>query len=968
TGNPNHEAKSSYSFTVVATDGVGRTDSQAVTLAINDLDEADPTVTSGATATAIDENSGAGQVVYSATASDTDDVSAGVTFSLAGTDAAAFTIDAATGAVTLTGNPNHEAKSNYSFTVVATDGAGRTDGQAVTLAINDLDEADPTVTSGATATAVDENSGAGQVVYTASATDTGDISAGVTFSLAGTDAAAFSIDASTGAVTLTGNPNHESKSSYSFTVEATDGVGRTDSQAVSLAINDLDEADPTITSGATATAINENSGAGQVIYTASATDTGDISAGVTFSLAGTDAAAFSIDAATGAVTLTGNPNHESKSSYSFSVVATDGVGRTDSQAVTLAINDLDEADPTVTSGATTTAIDENSGAGQVVYTATATDTDDISTGVTFSMAGTDAAAFTVNASTGAVTLTGNPNHEAKSSYSFSVVATDGVGRTDSQAVTLAINDLDEADPTITSGATATAIDENSGAGQVVYTTTATDTDDVSAGVTFSLAGTDAAAFTIDAATGAVTLTGNPNHETKSSYSFTVVATDGVGRTDSQAVTLAINDLDEADPTITSGAAAAAIDENSGTVQVVYTATATDTADISAGVTFGLAGTDAAAFTINASTGAVTLTGNPNHETKNSYSFTVVATDGVGRTDGQAVTLAINDLDEADPTVTSGATATAVDENSGAGQVVYTASATDTGDISAGVTFNLAGTDAAAFSIDASTGAVTLTGNPNHESKSSYSFTVEATDGVGRTDSQAVSLAINDLDEADPTITSGATATAINENSGAGQVVYTATATDTDDVSAGVAFSLAGTDAAAFTIDASTGAVTLTANPNHETKSSYSLTVVATDGVGRTDSQAVTLAINDLDEADPTITSGATATAINENSGAGQVVYSATATDTDDISAGVTFSLAGTDAAAFSIDASTGAVTLTGNPNHEAKSSYSFTVVATDGVGRTDSQAVTLAINDLDEADPTVTSGATATAIDENSGA
>ncbi|WP_207717756.1 beta strand repeat-containing protein, partial [Caenimonas soli] len=907
-------------------------------------------------------------MVYSATASDTDDVSAGVTFSLAGTDAAAFTIDAATGAVTLTGNPNHEAKSNYSFTVVATDGAGRTDGQAVTLAINDLDEADPTVTSGATATAVDENSGAGQVVYTASATDTGDISAGVTFSLAGTDAAAFSIDASTGAVTLTGNPNHESKSSYSFTVEATDGVGRTDSQAVSLAINDLDEADPTITSGATATAINENSGAGQVIYTASATDTGDISAGVTFSLAGTDAAAFSIDAATGAVTLTGNPNHESKSSYSFSVVATDGVGRTDSQAVTLAINDLDEADPTVTSGATTTAIDENSGAGQVVYTATATDTDDISTGVTFSMAGTDAAAFTVNASTGAVTLTGNPNHEAKSSYSFSVVATDGVGRTDSQAVTLAINDLDEADPTITSGATATAIDENSGAGQVVYTTTATDTDDVSAGVTFSLAGTDAAAFTIDAATGAVTLTGNPNHETKSSYSFTVVATDGVGRTDSQAVTLAINDLDEADPTITSGAAAAAIDENSGTVQVVYTATATDTADISAGVTFGLAGTDAAAFTINASTGAVTLTGNPNHETKNSYSFTVVATDGVGRTDGQAVTLAINDLDEADPTVTSGATATAVDENSGAGQVVYTASATDTGDISAGVTFNLAGTDAAAFSIDASTGAVTLTGNPNHESKSSYSFTVEATDGVGRTDSQAVSLAINDLDEADPTITSGATATAINENSGAGQVVYTATATDTDDVSAGVAFSLAGTDAAAFTIDASTGAVTLTANPNHETKSSYSLTVVATDGVGRTDSQAVTLAINDLDEADPTITSGATATAINENSGAGQVVYSATATDTDDISAGVTFSLAGTDAAAFSIDASTGAVTLTGNPNHEAKSSYSFTVVATDGVGRTDSQAVTLAINDLDEADPTVTSGATATAIDENSGA
>ena len=48
-----------------------------------------------------------------------------------------------------------------------------------------------------------------------------------------------------------------------------------------------------------------------------------------------------------------------------------------------------------------------------------------------------------------------------------------------QAVTLAINNLDEVAPSITSGATATAIDENSGAGQVVYTATATTRPDIS---------------------------------------------------------------------------------------------------------------------------------------------------------------------------------------------------------------------------------------------------------------------------------------------------------------------------------------------------------------------------------------------------------------------------------------------------------------------------------------------------------
>src|SRR6266404_2884400 len=160
-----------------------------------------------------------------------------------------------------------------------------------------------------------ENTAAGQVVYTATSTDTGDIATGSTaYSLGGADAAAFSIDAGTGAVTLTGDPNYEAKSGYSFTVTATDAAGNHSEQAVSLAINNLDEVAPTITSGATAAAIDENSGAGQVVYTATSTDTGDIATGSTaYSLGGADAAAFSIDAGTGAVTLTGDPNYEAKS-------------------------------------------------------------------------------------------------------------------------------------------------------------------------------------------------------------------------------------------------------------------------------------------------------------------------------------------------------------------------------------------------------------------------------------------------------------------------------------------------------------------------------------------------------------------------------------------------------------------------------------------------------------------------------
>ena len=151
-------------------------------------------------------------------------------------------------------------------------------------------------------------------------------------------------------------------------------------------------------------------------------------------------------------------------------------------------------------------------------------------------------------------------------------------------------------------------------------------------------------------------------------------------------------------------------------------------------------------------------------------------------------------------------------------------------------------------------------------------------------------------------------------------------------------------------------MTLTGNPDFETKASYSFTVLASDGVNAATEKAVTLAIINKDEVAPTVTSATTASAINENLGSGQVVYTATATDSQDISAGVTFSLkAGQDAASFSIDSSTGAVTLTGNPDFETKDSYSFTVVATDAAGNASEKTVSLAINNRDESAPSISS-------------
>src|SRR5204863_8201941 len=133
---------------------------------------------------------------------------------------------------------------------------------------------------------------------------------------------------------------------------------------------------------------------------------------------------------------------------------------------------------------------------------------------------------------------------------------------------------------------------------------------------------------------------------------------------------------------------------------------------------------------------------------------------------------------------------------------------------------------------------------------SYSFTVKASDASGAFTTQAVTLSINDLP---PVISSGATAS-VNEGVAANAAVYTAVAADP--AGGTVTYSLvAGGDASAFTIDASTGAVTINASPDFETKSSYSFNVKASDPSGAFTTRAVALSINDLP---PVIRSGPTA--------------------------------------------------------------------------------------------------------------
>ena len=251
----------------------------------------------------------------------------------------------------------------------------------------------------------------------------------ITYSLSGVDAGLFSINSATGVVSFIAAPNFEvpldvgGNNIYNFNVVATDnGAGNlTDTQTFAITINNLDEVAPTITSGASATAINENSGANQVVYTVTSTDSGDIATGATsYSLGGADAALFGINSVSGAVTLLANPNFEAKASYSFSVTATDAAANFSTQAVTLAINNVNDAP--ATTPVTLAAIAEDSGVRlitQAQLLANATDVDG---------PGLTATGLTIASGAGALVDNGNGtwnytpalNDDTGASFSYSV--------------------------------------------------------------------------------------------------------------------------------------------------------------------------------------------------------------------------------------------------------------------------------------------------------------------------------------------------------------------------------------------------------------------------------------------------------------------------------------------------------------------------------------------------------------------
>ena len=455
----------------------------------------------------------------------------------------------------------------------------------------------------------------------------------------------------------------------------------------------------------------------------------------------------------------------------------------------------------------------------------------------------------------------------------------GLSWSDGDSITVSLSKSNAA-PDFGADSTTREVAENSPAGTNVgdpVTATDTDTDTL----TYSLEGTDAASFQIVSTSGQIqTRSGvTYDYETKSSYSVTVKADDGLGGTDTIAVAIDLTDVNEPPPAIDNVALTSdpGADE---TYAIGDTVTATVTFDRAVAVTgtpqltLRVGGGDLVNLKpANYASGSGTTTLRfayvvqmDDEDTNGIYlEADELALNGgtiTGVSDGLDATLTYSrpgqQSDQKVDGVRPRPTAAAVPQNGGTLTVTFTETLSSTTAGTGPFAVTAAGATRPVSSVAASGSTVTLTLASAIAVGQAVSVTY--TDPSAGNDGAAIQDAVgNDAATFTQTVTNNSTVVSaapdfgadtatreVAENSAAGTDVGAAvTAIDVDPLT----YTLGGTDAGSFQIVSTSGQIRTRAGRtyNHEAKNTYAVTVTADDHKEGTDTIAVTITVTDEDE-------------------------------------------------------------------------------------------------------------------------
>ena len=548
------------------------------------------------------------------------------------------------------------------------------------------------------------------------------------------------------------------------------------------------------------------------------------------------------------------------------------------------------------------------------------------------------------------------DRETTASYSLVVQVADGGDPPlfDLADVTITILDVNDNSPVFDNNTVVVTIPENSPTNSLVVELHATDADQPNTPnslITFSPNDTRFSLET-DSTLGTVIIRTNKttvlDRETQSIYVIRVTATDnGTPALSSTAyVTIIISDVNDNAPMFSAASANRTLPEDTAVDTLVATFLATDR-DENPTIQYTIEPSDT--FYIN-STGSVFLNESLDFETTQFYSLTISATDSVN---SQTATLLVyvSDVNEFSPSFLQNYTAS-IYENSPTDSFIVTVEATDEDGTSL-LRYSVSGERASEFIIGDSSGNVTSQVVLDREDSrgSEIILQLQVTDS-GNPDLMGfatLSIEVLDVNDNAPefvnfpaTLTFPEDATELNQ--------IQAIDRDIGD-NADILFSL-DEDFNLFNITPD-GLLELIDSFDFEVRTSYNLTVVATDGGVNPLSTSATVQIDvtDVNDNIPVFLNSVFTADVTEHVGS-TVVFTAVASDADSgVNAQLRFSLSSN--LYFSIDQITGEVNVTGVIDREIIDTINVTITVCDGgiPARCASRLLTVTVTDINDQSP-----------------
>ncbi|XP_031549951.1 protocadherin Fat 4-like isoform X2 [Actinia tenebrosa] len=832
---------------------------------------------------------------------------------------------------------DRETRDQYQLNIVVDKDGTRKGVVMVTINVLDINDNTPSFQGDLPYNAsVREDADVGHSILRVTATDVDEgLNGTVKYALKGVDQPdLFSIENATGLITLAGKLDRETMAQYTLTIQAYDGGSPPKTNITTVIINVLDVNDnlPVLNQTSISKVVPEWATNGTEVAVVSATDADSGDNGrITYVIQEGADDKFVIDPNTGVITTTGGLSYTTKPIYTLVVNARDNGLPPRSATATVHVNIEPRTNKSYTEQVT-------EGAANVdVLSLLSVEKDYKVSGASFSfISGNDDNHFLIDAANKVLKIGSQPlDRELRNEYRLEIqVEKDGIIR-GVATVTILVLDVNDNSPSFQGTIPYDAsIKEDAGIGANIVKVLAKDSDSgLNSTVKYAItAGNDQGSFSMDNKTGQISLSGSLDREKTAQYTLTIQAYDGGTPPMTNTTTVIINVLDVNDnsPVMNQTLLSKTLSEwaTNGTEVAVVSATDADSGEYSR-ITYVIQEGADDKFVIDPNTGVITTTGGLSYTTKHTYTIIVKARDHGSSPRSATTVVSVSVEPKTNKTYTVQVTENRPDE------IVMSLVVVEQDYNIIGASFSIsAGNNDDHFKIvgkDLKVGAKPL----DREIKKEHVLRVTLVkDGKVRGVAMII-VNVLDVNDNSPAFQGSIPYSVdVKEDTMIGDIILKVNATDSDSGNNGtVIYSITGGNGEdRFSIENTTGIITLASELNRETTPQYTLTIQAYDGGSPPKTNTTTVIINllDVNDISPSFSPRVMNVVVSERTSNGVQIAQVTAKDSDiGENSRINYSIAEGNDGKFDIDPNTGAIKIIGGLSFKERSKYMLIIDAKD---------------------------------------